>query len=157
MHVSSKNFRPLSRLRTGRRNFFVYHFSLLTPLVGAKNHVNHMFLLQLLIVWSCSSEIASITENEPNLKLQEQILARKKKVFINIITFFEQFKGWNFILIRSSLKTVNGHTMLKIPVLVRSPKSSNIGRGQYLGGWPPGNTACRWHSFLAHMVLSWFS
>jgi hypothetical protein len=29
---------------------------------------------------------------------------------------------------------VNGHTMLKTPVLVRSPKLSNIGRGQYLDG-----------------------
>ena len=28
----------------------------------------------------------------------------------------------------------NGHTMLNIPVLVRSPKSSNIGPGQYLDG-----------------------
>ena len=40
---------------------------------------------------------------------------------------------------------VNGHTTLKAPLLVRSAKLSNIGSGQYLDGWPPGNTRCCWH------------
>jgi hypothetical protein len=34
------------------------------------------------------------------------------------------------------------HTTMSIPVLVRSPKSSMVGPGQYLDGWPPGNTWC---------------
>ena len=34
------------------------------------------------------------------------------------------------------------HTMLNIPVLVRSQKSSSIGPGQYLDGGPLGNTGC---------------
>ena len=37
---------------------------------------------------------------------------------------------------------VYGHIMLNIPVLVWSLKSSNIEPGQYLDGWPPGNTGC---------------
>ena len=39
---------------------------------------------------------------------------------------------WRFLIMHNC--PVNGHTMMKIPVLVRSPKSSIIGRGQYLGG-----------------------
>ena len=34
------------------------------------------------------------------------------------------------------------HTMLNIPVLVRSQKSSSIGPGQYLDGKSLGNTGC---------------
>ena len=37
---------------------------------------------------------------------------------------------------------VYGHTTLNTPVLVRSPKLSNVGPGQYLDGRPPGNTGC---------------
>ena len=48
---------------------------------------------------------------------------------------------------------VNGHTMLKTPVLVRSPKLSNIGRGQYLDGWPLGNTTCRWQKLFLTFYL----
>ena len=35
------------------------------------------------------------------------------------------------------------HTTLKAPVLVRSPQLSNVRHGQYLHGWPAGNTGCR--------------
>ena len=38
---------------------------------------------------------------------------------------------------------VYGHTTLNTPVLVRSPKLSNVGPGQYLDGRLPGNTGCR--------------
>ena len=43
-----------------------------------------------------------------------------------------------------SKHSMNGydHTMLNTPVLVRSPKLSNIGPGQYLDGRPLGNTRC---------------
>ena len=43
-----------------------------------------------------------------------------------------------------SKHSMNGydHTMLNTPVLVRSPKLSNIGPGQYLDGRPHGNTRC---------------
>ena len=37
---------------------------------------------------------------------------------------------------------VYGHITLKTPVLVRSPKLTNVERGQYVDGWPPRNTAC---------------
>src|SRR5579859_5837701 len=40
--------------------------------------------------------------------------------------------------------SANGHTTLKAPVLVRSPKLSNVGLGEYLDGRPPGNTRCCW-------------
>ena len=40
---------------------------------------------------------------------------------------------------------VYDHTTLNTPVLVRSPKLSMVGPGQYLDGWPPGNTWCRRH------------
>lgn len=49
---------------------------------------------------------------------------------------------------------VNDHTTSKILVLVRSPKSSDVGRGQYLDGWPLGNTACCWHlNFLSQIQM----
>ena len=35
-----------------------------------------------------------------------------------------------------------GHITLNTPVLVRSPKLSNVEPSQYLDGWPPGNTRC---------------
>ena len=38
---------------------------------------------------------------------------------------------------------VYGHTTLNTSVLVRSPKLSNVGPGQYLDGRLPGNTVCR--------------
>ena len=41
----------------------------------------------------------------------------------------------------------NGHTTLNAPLLVRSAKLSNVGSGQYLDGWPPGNTRCCWLFF----------
>ena len=46
------------------------------------------------------------------------------------------------------------HITLKTPVLVRSPKLSNVEPGQYLDGWPPGNTGCCRHfSFLFSVYL----
>ena len=56
-------------------------------------------------------------------------------------------------MLLSSLLIVNGHTMLKIPVLVRSLQSSNVGPGQYLDGWPPGNTGCRWQIFYPQISI----
>ena len=38
----------------------------------------------------------------------------------------------------------SGHITLNTPVLVRSPKLSNVESSQYLDGWPPGNTGCCW-------------
>ena len=43
-----------------------------------------------------------------------------------------------------SFTRANGHITLKAPVLVRSPQLSNVESGQYLDGWPPGNTRCCW-------------
>ena len=43
-----------------------------------------------------------------------------------------------------SYTRANGHITLKAPVLVRSPQLSNVESGQYLDGWPPGNTRCCW-------------
>ena len=43
-----------------------------------------------------------------------------------------------------SYARANGHITLKAPVLVRSPQLSNVESGQYLDGWPPGNTRCCW-------------
>ena len=43
---------------------------------------------------------------------------------------------------------VYDHITLKTPVLVRSPKLSNVEPGQYLDGWPPGNTGCCRHFIL---------
>ena len=43
---------------------------------------------------------------------------------------------------------VYGHTSLNTPVLVRSPKLSNVGLGQYLDGRLPGNAGC-------HILLFW--
>ena len=40
------------------------------------------------------------------------------------------------------LHDVCGHITLKTPVLVQSPKLSNIEPGYYLDGWPPGNAGC---------------
>ena len=40
---------------------------------------------------------------------------------------------------------VYGHIILKIPVLVRSLKSSNVEPSQYLNGSPPRNTGCCRH------------
>ncbi len=55
------------------------------------------------------------------------------------------------------------HIMLKTPVLVRSPQLSNVEPGQYLDGWPPGNTGCCRHftffflsSFLSLSVCIYF-
>ena len=39
----------------------------------------------------------------------------------------------------------NGHATLNTPVVVWSLKFSIVGPGQYLDGWPPGNTRCFWH------------
>ena len=52
--------------------------------------------------------------------------------------------------------TANGHTTLKIPVLVRSLKSSNVGHAQYLDGWPLGNRVCRWHFCWYMSIFSIF-
>ena len=46
----------------------------------------------------------------------------------------------------STLFVAYGHTTMNTPVLVRSPKLSMVGPGQYLDGSPPGNTwCCRLH------------
>ena len=59
-----------------------------------------------------------------------------------------------------AVKTVsfaNDHTTLNTSVLVRSPKLSSVGRGQYLDGGPLGNTACCWHpnnnNFLLFFII----
>ena len=44
----------------------------------------------------------------------------------------------------SQISDANGHITLNTPVLVRSPKLSNVESSQYLDGWPPGNTGCCW-------------
>ena len=51
---------------------------------------------------------------------------------------YEEFKS-----IKMTVIIVYGHTTLNTPVLVRSPKLSNVGPGQYLDGRLPGNTGCR--------------
>ena len=51
---------------------------------------------------------------------------------------YEEFKS-----IKITVIIVYGHTTLNTPVLVRSPKLSNVGPGQYLDGRLPGNTGCR--------------
>ena len=52
--------------------------------------------------------------------------------------WYEEFKN-----IKITVIIVYGHTTLNTPVLVRSPKLSNVGHGQYLDGRLPGNTGCR--------------
>ena len=52
--------------------------------------------------------------------------------------WYEEFKS-----IKITVIIVYGHTTLNTPVLVRSPKLSNVGPGQYLDGRLPGNTGCR--------------
>ena len=47
-----------------------------------------------------------------------------------------------FISKLSSVSFVYDHTTGNVPVLVRSPKSSPVGRGEYLAGRPLGNTPC---------------
>ena len=61
---------------------------------------------------------------------------RKRLFWINCR--YEEFKSINITVI-----IVYGHTTLNTPVLVRSPKLSNVGPGQYLDGRLPGNTGCR--------------
>ena len=56
---------------------------------------------------------------------------------------YEEFKS-----IKITVIIVYGHTTLNTPVLVRSPKLSNVGPGQYLDGRLPGNTGCRRLLFL---------
>ena len=51
---------------------------------------------------------------------------------------YEGFKN-----IKITVIIVYGQTTLNTPVLVRSPKLSNVGPGQYLDGRLPGNTVCR--------------
>ena len=51
------------------------------------------------------------------------------------------------------IPTANGHITLNTPVLVRSLKLSSVEPSQYLDGWPPGNTGCRWHFFGYFSVL----
>ena len=48
----------------------------------------------------------------------------------------------------ATLFYANGHTTLRTPLLVRSAKLSSVGSGQYLDGWPPGNTRCCWHFII---------
>ena len=48
---------------------------------------------------------------------------------------------------------VYGHTTLNTPVLVRTPKLSNVGPGQYLDGRPPRNTGCCRLFAFAHPLL----
>ena len=58
-----------------------------------------------------------------------------------------------------SFTRANGHITLKAPVLVRSPQLSNVESGQYLDGWPPGNTRCCWlfvtHYFSDNNYVFW--
>ena len=58
----------------------------------------------------------------------------------NHVWWFELFHHY----IIWSFTRANGHITLKAPVLVRSPQLSNVESGQYLDGWPPGNTRCCW-------------
>ena len=51
---------------------------------------------------------------------------------------YEEFKS-----IKITVIIVYGHTTLNTPVLVRSPKLSNVGPGQYFDGRLPGKTGCR--------------
>ena len=51
---------------------------------------------------------------------------------------YEEFKS-----IKITVIIVYGHTTLNTPVLVRSPKLSNVWPGQYLDERLPGNTECR--------------
>ena len=41
---------------------------------------------------------------------------------------------------------------MNAPLLVRSAKLSIFGSGQYLDGWPPGNTRCCWF-FYIHLIF----
>ena len=56
--------------------------------------------------------------------------------------YFGWSAGW-IVKISKWLWFVYGHTTLNTPVLVRSPKLSNVGPGQYLDGRLLGNTGCR--------------
>ena len=45
------------------------------------------------------------------------------------------------------------HTTINILVLVWSPKSRMVGPGQYLDGWPPGNTCCCRLAFFLNLIF----
>ena len=73
----------------------------------------------------------------------------------NRAQWFELFH----LLTICSYARANGHITLKAPVLVRSPQLSNVESGQYLDGWPPGNTRCCWlfvtHYFFDNNSVFW--
>ena len=58
------------------------------------------------------------------------------------------YKNVKFIWVNA-----NGHITLKAPVLVRSLKLSSVELGQYLDGWPPGNTECCWQHFFVDLFF----
>ena len=89
--------------------------------------------------------------------------------FLNVTFIFSQYHMtiWKYVLIyikylvkvHERLLKFNcclrpGISTLKTPVLVRSPQLSNVEPGQYLDGWPPGNTGCCRHFYL--IFLSFF-
>ena len=61
-----------------------------------------------------------------------------------ITTFLSRFYNSNTNKINFRPSNASGHITLNTPVLVRSPKLSNVESSQYLDGWPPGNTGCCW-------------
>ena len=78
--------------------------------------------------------------------IPQEFLHMRDFFFARIWIFRRGGGGWvthdQYIYSRKEHSYVYGHTTLKTPVLVRSPKLSNVGPGQYLDGWPPGNTGC---------------
>ena len=58
-------------------------------------------------------------------------------------TYIQSYKSAHF-----PVSNVYGHITLKTPVLVRTPKLSNVEPGQYVDGWPLWNPGCRSLNFL---------
>ena len=70
---------------------------------------------------------------------------------------FPRFYNSNTNKINFKPSNASGHITLNTPVLVRSPKLSNVESSQYLDGWPPGNTGCCWSNLFCPSQVPNFS
>ena len=114
---------------------------------------NHTALSQQLLLFTPTTKLLEVSFSSywpPNLQSQNSILRRNVTFWLSFFEFCHARSPLCPTTLNSCALTrphalANGHITLKTPLLVRSAKLSNFESGQYLDGWPPGNTRCCWH------------
>ena len=113
-------------------------------LLGEKRcHFQQVLVWMCMRIWTATfgKEICDFFFHNL-MKSKAKLLKNTEKIIVEQKWFWNA--KWNtkmlsYKTVRNEHLNVYGHTTLNTPVLVRSPKLSNVGPGQYLDGRPPGN------------------